>query len=309
MNFGWHTPEGEAFRIMDGALDAGINLFDTANSYGGTKERRGLTEELIGRWLAQGNARRERVVLATKVYGSMPDSHDGPNAPAGLSAFKIRRHVEASLRRLQTDRIEIYQMHHVDERVPWSELWEVFGALMYQGKIVYVGSSNFAAWHLVQAHEAARNRGMFGLVSEQHKYNLMCRLPELEVLPAIASLGLGLLAYSPLEGGLLGSAVTGTPSGVRRSSEVSQRSAERAQGQLDAYSRFCRALGEEPSTVALAWVLANSAVTAPIIGPRTFDQFQRTLRALEVKLDDSSVKKLDEIFPGPGGAAPKAYAW
>jgi aryl-alcohol dehydrogenase-like predicted oxidoreductase len=239
----------------------------------------------------------------------MPDSHDGPNAPAGLSAFKIRRHVDASLRRLQTDRIEIYQMHHVDERVPWSELWEVFGALIYQGKIVYVGSSNFAAWHLVQAHEAARIRGLFGLVSEQHKYNLMCRLPELEVLPAIASLGLGLLTYSPLEGGLLGSAVTDVPSGVRRSREVSQRSAERAQGQLDAYSGFCRALGEEPSTVALAWVLANSAVTAPIIGPRTFDQFQRALRALEIKLNDSAMKKLDEIFPGPGGPAPKAYAW
>jgi len=309
MNFGWHATEKEAFRIMDAALDAGINLFDTANSYGGTKEQRGLTEELIGRWFAKGKSRRERVVLATKVYGTMPDSHDGPNAPAGLSAFKIRRHVEASLRRLRTDHIELYQMHHVDERVTWSELWETFAALIQQGKIIYVGSSNFAAWHLVQAQEAAKCRGLFGLASEQHKYNLMCRLPELEVLPAADSLGLALLAYSPLQGGLLGTPTPKKATGVRRLHEVSQKDAEDSSVRLTSYSTFCKELGEGESTVALAWLLANPRVAAPIIGPRTFEQFQSSLRALETKLDESALTKLDEIFPGPGGAAPKAYAW
>ena len=309
MNFGWHATEKEAFRIMDAALDAGINLFDTANSYGGTKEQRGLTEELIGRWFAKGKSRRERVVLATKVYGTMPESHDGPNAPAGLSAFKIRRHVEASLRRLRTDHIELYQMHHIDERVTWSELWETFAALIQQGKIVYVGSSNFAAWHLVQAQEAAKSRGLFGLASEQHKYNLMCRLPELEVLPAANSLGLALLAYSPLQGGLLGTPTPKKATGVRRLHEVSQKDAEDSSVRLTSYSTFCKELGEGESTVALAWLLANPHVAAPIIGPRTFEQFQSSLRALETTLDESALTKLDEIFPGPGGAAPKAYAW
>jgi aryl-alcohol dehydrogenase-like predicted oxidoreductase len=309
MNFGWHTPEKEAFRIMDAALEAGINLFDTANSYGGEKSQRGATEELIGRWFAQGESRRENVVLATKVYGSMPDAHDGPNAPAGLSAFKIRRHVEASLRRLHTDRIEIYQMHHIDERADWSELWEVFGSLIYLGKIVYAGSSNFSAWHLVQAQEAARTRGLFGLVSEQHKYNLLCRLPELEVLPAAASLGVGVLAYSPLEGGLLGSGTTQTGSVGRRASAAGQKAATRFSDQLAAYAGFCRDLGEDQSTVALAWLLSCGRVTTVVLGPRTLDQFQRSLRALEIGLEASSLQKLDRIFPGPGGAAPKAYAW
>jgi aryl-alcohol dehydrogenase-like predicted oxidoreductase len=309
MNFGWHTPEAEAFRIMDAALEAGINLIDTANSYGGGKTQRGATEELIGRWFARGESRRERVVLATKVYGSMPDAYDGPNASAGLSAFKVRRHIEASLRRLRTDRIELYQMHHIDEHVTWSELWEVFTALMYQGKIVYVGSSNFAAWHLVQAQEAARARGLFGLVSEQHKYNLMCRLPELEVLPATTSLGVGLLAYSPLEGGLLGCGADNPVTGGRNASDASRRVAERSREQLTAFVQFCKELGEEQATVALAWLLAKPQVTALIIGPRTVDQFQHSLRALEVVLDESALKKLDEIFPGPGGAAPRAYAW
>ncbi len=309
MNFGWHTPEKEAFGIMDAALEAGVNLFDTANSYGGEKAQRGATEELIGRWFAQGGSRREQVVLATKVYGSMPDSHDGPNAPAGLSAFKIRRHVEASLRRLRTDRIELYQMHHIDEHASWSELWEVFASLVQRGTIVYAGSSNFAAWHLVQAQEAARARGLFGLASEQHKYNLLCRLPELEVLPAAASLGLGLLAYSPLEGGLLGSGTTETGPVGRKASAAGQKAATRYHDQLAAYAKFCKELGEEQSTVALAWLLAGSRVTSVVLGPRTLDQFRRSLRALEIGLDTSSLERLDEIFPGPGGAAPKAYAW
>src|ERR1700730_15307159 len=152
MNFGQATAEKDAFRIMDAALDAGINFFDTANGYGG--EKRGLTEEIIGRWFAQGGGRRERVVLATKVYGSMEDPNEGPNMASGLSAYKIRKHLDGSLKRLQTDHIELYQMHHVDRNTTWDELWEVFQSLVQQGTVDYIGSSNFAGWHLALAQSA-----------------------------------------------------------------------------------------------------------------------------------------------------------
>jgi len=309
MNFGMHTDEKEAFRIMDAALEAGINFFDTANAYGGGREHRGLTEEIIGRWFAQGAARREKVVLATKVYSSMPNSNDGPNTPAGLSAYKIRRHLEASLRRLQTDHVELYQMHHIDRNVTWDELWDVFEVLVYQGKIFYIGSSNFAGWYLVQAQSHAKERNFLGLVSEQHKYNLLCRLPELELLPAAQALGIGIVVYSPLAGGILGGRMASPSGNFRRSSKISQNAAKRHSTQLKEYSDFCKGLGEKEADIALAWLLTNPVVTTPIIGPRTLDQFQSSLHALEIKLDEEMLSKLDEIFPGPGGAAPEAYAW
>ncbi|MGQ9632221.1 MAG: aldo/keto reductase [bacterium] len=308
MNFGPRTEEREAFRIMDAALEAGINFFDTANVYGG-EGHRGWTEEIIGRWFAQGGGRRERVVLATKVYGPMEDPNDGPNAERGLSAYKIRRHLEGSLRRLRTDHIELYQMHHIDRNATWDELWEAFEVAVAQGKIGYVGSSNFAGWHLVQAQAAAKARNFLGLVSEQHKYSLICRLPELEVLPAARALGIGVIPWSPLGGGLLGGNALNPQPGSRSASEEVRRAVEKHRSQLEAYSAFCRELGEKEADVALAWMLANPAITAPIIGPRTLDQFKDSLRALEVKLDESALAKLDEIFPGPGGAAPEAYAW
>lgn len=304
MNFGPETDEKEAFRIMDAALDTGINFFDTANVYGGL-DRRGWTEEIIGRWFAQGGGRRERVVLATKVYGQM-DLNDGPNHQGGLSAYKIRRHVEASLRRLQTDHIELYQMHHVDRNVTWDELWEVFESLVHQGKVVYVGSSNFAGWHLAVAQAAAKARNFFGLVSEQHRYNLLCRLPELEVLPAAQGLGIGVIPWSPLAGGLLGRNALTNP-GSR--SQRARAELDRQRPKLEEFAKFCRELGHPQDVVALAWLLANPAVTAPIIGPRTLEQFQESLRALDVKLGDAELKRLDEIFPGPGKPAPEAYAW
>ena len=202
-NFGALTDEPEAFRIMDAALDAGINLFDTANHYPDFVNC-GRTEEFIGRWFAQGGGRREKVVLATKVYQPMRDPLDGPNDEPGLSKYIIRRHAEGSLRRLRTDHIELYQMHHIDHDAVWEEVWEAFEILVHQGKIDYVGSSNFPGWRLAQAQAAATARSFFGLVSEQHRYSLLCRLPELEVLPAARALGIGVLAYSPLGGGLLG---------------------------------------------------------------------------------------------------------
>jgi aryl-alcohol dehydrogenase-like predicted oxidoreductase len=307
MNFGGHTDEKEAFAIMDHALDAGINFFDTANVYGG-EGHKGRTEEIIGRWFAQGGNRREKVVLATKVFGGMEDETDGPNIGGGLSAYKIRRHLEGSLRRLQTDHVELYQMHHVDRNATWEEIWGVFEALVNQGKAVYIGSSNFAGWHLAQAQAAADKRNFLGLVSEQHKYHLLCRLPELEVLPASLKMGIGVIPWSPLGGGMLSGNVLNSVPGSRNAHTAANLSLE-ARAQLEEYSRRCAEFGESESNIALAWLLANPAVTAPIIGPRTLKQFEDSLRAVEIDLTDGMGKELDKIFPGPGGKAPEAYAW
>nr|WP_255570276.1 aldo/keto reductase [Cohnella sp. CFH 77786] len=305
MNFGVDTEEREAFRILDAALESGINFIDTANGYGG--ERSGLTEEILGRWFRQGGGRRERTVLATKVYGHMHDPLDGPNREAGLSAYKIRRHLDGSLRRLGTDHVELYIMHHIDRSVGWDELWEAFDKAGQQGKIGYVGSSNFAGWDLAAAQGEAKARGMLGIVAEQHKYNLLCRLPELEVLPAAQGLGIGITVWAPLDAGLLGGNALRPDVGLR---SVQQRDRiEKVRGQLVAYSKLCAELGEREDTVALAWLLHRPAVTSPILGPRTLEQFERCLRAVEVKLGDDVLAKLDEIFPGPGGEAPRAYAW
>ena len=306
VNFGMVTDEKEAFRIMDAALDAGINFFDTANHYPDFVNC-GRTEEFIGRWFAQGGGRREKVVLATKVSQPMRDPLDGPNDEPGLSKYIIRRHVEGSLRRLQTDHIELYQMHHVDRDALWEEIWEAFEVLMSQGKIGYVGSSNFPGWCLALAQAAAKERHFMGLVSEQHRYNLLCRLPELEVLPAARSLGIGVLAYSPMAGGLLGGRALNPEAGSR--SAQSQSAVDAHRDQLVAFAELCKELGEGEATVALAWIMANPALTSVVVGPRTCEQVGSALRAAELQLDDSMMAKLNDIFPGPGGAAPEAYAW
>lgn len=305
MNFGPETDEKESFRMMDAALDAGINFFDTANVYGG-QGHRGRTEEIIGRWFAQGGGRRERVVLATKVYNVMDNPLDGPNEGPGLSAYKIRRHLESSLKRLQTDHVELYQMHHIDRNCTWDELWGAFELAVQQGKVGYVGSSNFAGWHLAVAQAAAKERHFLGLVSEQHMYNLLCREPELEVLPASESLGIGVIPWSPLAGGLLGrNALTKTGS---RSARATQ-SLEKHRTQLEAFAALCQELGEPQDVVALAFVLKHPAVTAPIIGPRTLQQLEDSLHVLDVHLSDEVMGRLHEIFPGPGKPAPEAYSW
>ncbi len=306
MNFGVDTEESEAFKIMDAAVDAGINFFDTANIYG-WGENAGRTEEIIGKWFAQGGGRREKVVLATKFHGEMNDKNDGPNNAAGLSSYKLRRHLEASLRRLQTDHIELYQMHHVDRNVSWDELWEGFNIALYQGKIGYVGSSNFAGRDLVKAQYEAKAKGMLGLISEQHKFSLLCRLPELEVLPAAEEHGIGVIAWSPLDGGLLsGHALRPVP-GSKRANNPGR--VEQHRVQLEAFEQLCRELGESEANVALAWTLTRPAMTAPIIGPRTLEQLETALRVVEIKLGEAELRRLDEIFPGPGGEAPQAYAW
>ena len=303
MNFGPHTDEVGSYEIMDQALEEGINFFDTANVYG-WKIGEGITEYIIGRWLAQGGGRRDKIVLATKVYGSMGED---PNERR-LSAYHIRRACEDSLRRMQTDHIDLYQMHHIDRQTPWEEIWQAMEQLVREGKILYVGSSNFAGWHIAQAQCTATARNFLGLVSEQSLYNLSARTIELEVIPTCREYGLGLIPWSPLAGGMLGGALKKVKQG-RRTSEYVREAIEKHSEQLEAYESLCKERGEHPADVALAWLLHNPYVTAPIIGPRTMEQFQGNLNSLEIKLDDDVLQKLDEIWPGPGGEAPEAYAW
>ncbi len=303
MNFGPQTSEEDSHAIMERAHEHGINFFDTANVYG-WKRGEGWTEQIVGRWLVKGGSRRDKTVLATKVYGPMGD---WPNQ-SRLSALHIVRECEASLARLQTDRIDLYQMHHIDRDTPWDEIWQAMEILVQQGKVIYVGSSNFAGWHIAQANEAARSRHFLGLVSEQSIYNLIDRTIELEVIPACQSYGLGLIPWSPLKGGILGGVLQKAKEG-RRSSENALKAEAKYRPQLEKYEALCREIGMNPADVGLAWLLARPAVTAPIVGPRTLEQLDQAVKTLAIKLSDEVKKKLEDIFPGPGGAAPEAYAW
>jgi aryl-alcohol dehydrogenase-like predicted oxidoreductase len=303
MNFGPETDEPTSFSIMDSALEAGINFFDSANVYGRSIGR-GATEEIVGRWFAQGGGRREKVVMATKLYGDMGD---WPNE-GKLSALNIRRACEASLKRLQTDYIDLYQMHHIDRSTGWDEIWEAMEVLRVQGKILYVGSSNFAGWHIAKAQEAAARRNFMGLVSEQSHYNLLTRQIELEVLPAAGDYGLGVIPWSPLASGLLGGIVRKERDGSRRYGDNVKRTLEAKRPALEAYEDLCAEAGEEPGTVGLAWLLTRPAVTGPIVGPRTPEHLESAVHAVDVTLDDKVLARLDEIFPGHK-TAPEDYAW
>ncbi len=320
MNFGPLTPPGEAHAIMDHAHEIGINFFDTANRYGGAQSppgqvgqnpesHAGWTEEIIGEWFAAGGGRRERTVLATKLYGAMGDwPNDGK-----LSALNIRRACDASLRRLRTDHIDLYQMHHVDRDTMWDEIWQAMEVLVAQGKVIYVGSSNFAAWHIAQANDTAAARGFFGLVSEQSIYNLLTREIELEVLPAAIEYGVGVIPWSPLHGGLLGGVLRkeregSAGSGRRRLAGRAREVVEQNRERIAAYEDLCGELGEEPATVALAWLLHQEGVTGPIIGPRTAAQLDDAQRAVTLSLEDDILKRLDGLFPGYR-PAPEHYAW
>jgi len=303
MNFGPHTPEADSHTIMDTAVAYGINLFDTANVFG-RHLGVGATEDIIGRWFDKGSGRRDKVVLATKVYGAMGD---WPNE-SRLSKLAIVRQCEESLRRLRTDRIDLYVMHHIDREASWVEIWEAMEQLKREGKILYVGSSNFAGWHIARANEIAEWRRSLGLACEQSVYNLRERTIELEVIPAVLEYGMGLIPYSPLGGGLLAGALGKVTEG-RRSQDYMVGDIEARRVQLEKWEALCLELGERPADVALAWLLHQPAVTAPIIGPRTEEQLLGSFRALEIHLSDEVLHKLNEIFPGPGGPAPEAYAW
>jgi len=306
MNFGISADEAASGQIMDAAIASGINYFDTADIYGtpktpNTQQHAGLSEEIIGRWLAKSGKRND-IVLATKVYEPMGT---GPN-DRYLSAYHIRRACDESLRRLKTDHIDLYQMHHIDRRTPWEEIWQAMELLIQQGKISYIGSSNFAGWDIATAQSSAIARHFLGLISEQSVYNLSARTIELEVIPACRHFGVGLVPWSPLAGGLLGGALhkagEGRRSGLRDKVEANR-------SKLEAYEALCSDLGEHPADVAMAWLLHNPVVTAPIIGPRTVDQLTDSLSALRITLTPETLIRLDEIWPGPGGEAPGAYAW
>ncbi|OQQ16935.1 oxidoreductase [Streptomyces sp. M41(2017)] len=310
MNFGPQTDEGDSHAIMDAALDAGINYFDTANVYG-WGENKGRTEEIIGNWFAQGGDRRERTVLATKVYGNMgADGEPWPNQDK-LSALNIRRAVDASLKRLRTDHIDIYQFHHVDRTTPFDEIWQAIDVLVRQGKILYVGSSNFPGYKIAQANEiAARRGGTIGLVSEQCLYNLAERRAEMEVIPAAQEYGLGVIPWSPLNGGLLGGVIRKQVEGGRRASgRAADALADTAvRDRIQAYEDLLDKHGLEPGEAALAWLLTRPGVTGPIVGPRTAEQLESALRAVELELSQEVLDGLDGIFPGPG-PSPEAFAW
>ncbi len=308
MNFGGYASEQEAFRMMDEALDMGINFFDTADAYGA---ERGGTEQIIGRWLAQGGGRRDAVIMAAKVFG-----HCGPHYERyeensfndGLSRYKIIKHCEGSLKRMQTDRIELFQMHHIDRNCAHEEMWEAMDILQTQGKVVYVGSSNFAGWDIADCCMTAKLLNKQGLASEQSLYNLSNRMLELEVIPACRRFGMGLIIYSPLAGGLLGGVLEKQKEG-RRASDSLKSALDKNRDQIEAFESLCAELGHAPASVALSWLLHNPVVTAPIIGPRTIEQLQECGQVPEMGLSQDTLERLDTLFPGPGGEAPQAYAW
>lgn len=310
MHFGSRTTEEESFKIMDKAFDMGINFFDTANVY----SSKGKSEEIIGKWM-QERGTRDDIVLATKVYGNM-DDHKLPNHAAGISAYKVRKHAEDSLRRLQTDRIDLYQVHHIDRTITPEEFWGTFERLINDGKVLYMGSSNFPGWGLATHQLNATQRGSMGFISEQTMFNLLCRYPELEVLPAAEALGIGLIPYMPLAGGLL----TGKKKSVEgsRTNQVENEYGiplGESNQQMNDFSALCAELGEKEHVVAIAWTLSHSAVASPIVGVRTVDHLDGLDRATELELSEETLQQLDVIFdPNKGrslrlGSAPEAYAW
>ena len=303
MNFGPLTSEADSFSIMDSAHEHGINFFDTANVYGRSAGR-GATETIVGNWFAQGGGRRERTVIATKLYGDMDD---WPNS-GKLSALNIRRALDASLTRLQTDYIDLYQFHHIDRSTPWDEIWQAIEVAITQGKILYAGSSNFAGWHLAQAQAAASARHFTGLVSEQSIYNLVRRDIELEVLPAARHYGIGIIPWSPLQGGLLGGVLRKERDGKRRLEGAAAAYVRDNRERVEQYEDFAAELGHEPGDVALAWLLHQKGVTAPIVGPRLAEHLDSAIRAVDLELDDKALTRLDEMFPGYR-TAPEHYAW
>ncbi len=303
MNIGTYITESNAFKMMDRALELGINFFDTANVYGGD-EGTGYSEAVIGKWLEKGK-KREQIFLASKVYGKVGEGINDTK----LSAYHIKKACEDSLRRLKTDHLDLYQMHHVDRDTPWEEIWQAMEQLVREGKILYAGSSNFAAWNIVEANYIAKQRNFLGLVSEQSIYSLRNRHIELEVVPACQAMGIGIIPWSPLGGGILCGVLDKVEKGSRRDREALQKSVEKLRPQIEAYEKHCKEINQKPADVALAWILQQPGITSPIVGPRTMEQLEDNVKSVEIKLSEQTLKKLDEIWPGPGNQAPEAYAW
>lgn len=307
MNFGDVTDKATSFHVMDAAIEHGINFFDSADVYGGPQspdmaQGYGTSEEIIGDWL-KTSGRRDEIVLATKVYQPMGV---GPN-DRRLSAYHIKRACEASLRRLQTDHIDLYQMHHVDRHTPFEEIWQAMEQLVTEGKITYVGSSNYAGWDVATAQLTAQHRHFLGLVSEQSQYNLTNRAIEQELIPALHHFGIGLIPWSPLAMGVLAGSANDEKT-VRRNAPEVQEQLRRFTKHLTEYERLCHELGHSPAEIAQAWLLHQPVVSTLIAGARTVRHLNASVRAGSITLDADTLTELDRIWPGPG-VAPQSYAW
>jgi aryl-alcohol dehydrogenase-like predicted oxidoreductase len=313
MHFGPKASEEESHLILDRALEMGINFIDTANVYGG-ESGRGRSEEIIGSWLASRPTARNDIVLATKVYNPMAPGV--PNEDGGFSAYKVRKHLADSLRRLQTDHVDLYQVHHIDETVSAEELWGTYERVVADGDVLYAGSSNYSGWGLAKAQMQAWSRGFIGFISEQTQYNLLSRVPEMEVLPAAQDFGIGVIVYMPLGGGLLtGKTESFDGSRTRQVEQEYGISIGPQNSQFTDFSAVCRELGEPEHVVAIAWVLQHPAVDSAIVGVRTVEQLDGLDRAAELTLDEAVLARLDEIFDInkgrkiAAGRSPMAHAW
>ena len=300
MNFGWGTESKDSIPVLHRALEAGVNFWDTANVYG-----RGASETIVGEAL---KGHRDEVFLATKVHGKMGD---GPN-DWGNSRFNIVRGLEASLKRLGVDHVDLYQIHRPQSEVPVDETLGALDDLIRAGKVRYIGTSTFAAYQLVESLWVSEKLGLNRFVTEQPPYNLLDRRIERELLPVARTYGFGVIPWSPLAGGML--------TGKYRKDAPSPEGSRFANGKFrqgkdvsDATWRVIegvRALSEEKGVpmdaFALAWVLHQPGITSPIIGPRNLEQFEQNLKALEVEITAEDRKRIDELIP-PGTHVAEYY--
>jgi aryl-alcohol dehydrogenase (NADP+) len=298
MTFGLQCDEKASFAILDAAAGHGITFLDTANAYplGGKVEDMGRTEEILGKWL---KGRREQFVVATKCSGKMG------NAPwqQGTSRKHVMTAIDDSLRRLGTDYVDLYQVHHFDAVTPVDETVAAFDAVVKSGKARYVGVSNYHAYRVARALGRAEALGLARLVSVQPRYNLLFREIERELLPFCQEENLAVIPYNPLAGGLLtGKHQRGAPpAGTRFTLGAAAKTyterywKEREFETVDAFVQLAKQAGIEPATLAVAWVLANPAVTSPLIGASRPEQLEASVAALEVKLDAGLKTKLDEL--------------
>ncbi|MDQ3457917.1 MAG: aldo/keto reductase [Deinococcota bacterium] len=305
MTFGAKTSPEDSYAIVDRALEAGINFIDTANVYS-----RGRSEEVTGEALKR-NGQRDKVVLATKVHGVMDD--DDPNA-RGNSRRHIIQQCEASLRRLQTDYIDLYQIHRPQPDIPIDETLQALDDLIRKGYVRYLGTSTFAAWQLTEALAVAKELRLNRFVCEQPPYNLLDRRIERELLPMAQTYGVGIIPWSPLAGGLLSGKYqrnADAPADSRyadaKDSPIQQRrQTDRAFDVIEGLQPLVAAKGCTMSQFALAWCVQQPGVTSPIIGPRTMAQLEDNLGALEVAIGDEDRGKIDELIP-PGDMASAFY--
>ncbi len=301
MQFGWTADENLSYKILNAAFEAGINFIDTADIYSRWVEGNpgGIAETIIGRWIKKYNIPRHQVVIATKVRGRMGD---GPN-DEGLSRGHIMLAVEASLRRLNTEYIDLYQTHWYDANTPVEETLSAFSDLVHQGKVRYLGCSNYPAWRLMEAIWTARSGELIRYDTLQPHYSLVNRAEfERDLAEVCRSYGLGVLPYSPLGGGFLsGKYRKGNLTESKRAGGVQKYFNDRNWGLLDSIMKIgAERGGLSASQVSLAWLLSNPLVTSPIIGPRTIEQLQDNLGAAGLRLLPDEMEILDQASDWKG---------